>query len=87
VNVAFELSPEALEALAARVAGLLAERDQPDHGFLDAQGAADYLACPLSRIYSLTSTGRLPVHRDGSRLLFDRAELRAYVEAGGAKRP
>lgn len=50
-------------------------------------GAAAFLACPVSRVYSLTSAGRLPVHRDGTRLLFTRDELRDYVNAGGAKRP
>ena len=35
----------------------------------------------------LTSAGRLPVHRDGTRLLFDRDELASWVRSGGAKRP
>ena len=84
-----ELPDELLDALAARVADLLADRDAPAEaeGFLDAAAAAAFLACKPSRVYALTSAGRLPVHRDGSRLLFDRAELRAYVSAGGAKRP
>jgi excisionase family DNA binding protein len=82
------LPPEVVEAIAQRAAEIVAERGTPEaDGFLDAAGAADFLACGTSRIYSLVSAGRLPVHRDGSRLLFDRAELRAYVRDGGARRP
>ena len=89
--LAVELPDELVEALARRVAELLAERDQGAagylDGYLDVAGAAEFLACPPSRVYALTSAGRLPVHRDGSRLLFDRQELRDYVANGGARRP
>jgi excisionase family DNA binding protein len=82
------LSDEALELIAHRVADLLADRDGGEPaGYLDVVGAADFLACPLSRIYALVSAKRIPHHRDGSRLLFDRAELRDYVHRGGARRP
>ena len=81
------LPDELIEAVAQRVATLLEERAPADAGFLDVAGAAKFLCCPPSTIYSLVSAKRIPVHRDGSRLLFDRAELRAYVDAGGAKRP
>lgn len=83
-----KLPPEAVEAIAQRAAEIVAERSsaEPD-GFLDAAGAADFLACSTSRIYTLVSAERIPVHRDGSRLLFDRAELREYVANGGARRP
>lgn len=88
--IPLELPDEVVAAIASRVADLLAERAGPSgegDGYLDVDGAATFLACPKSRIYSLVSAGRLPVHRDGSRLLFDRDELRAYVANGGAKRP
>jgi excisionase family DNA binding protein len=88
VAVQIELSDEAVEALAVRVAHLLTERQEAQtDGFLDVAGAADFLACPASRIYSLVSAKRLPHYKDGSRLLFDRAELRDYVRRGGARRP
>jgi excisionase family DNA binding protein len=78
------LPPDLIEQIAVRAAEIVAERETPEpDGFLDASGAADFLACGTSRIYSLVSAGRLPIHRDGSRLLFDRAELRAYVRAIG----
>ena len=84
------LPAEFLEAVAQRAAEILAEQqgDQvDDDGYLDVDGAARFLSCPKSRIYSLVSANRLPVHRDGSRLLFDRRELRAYVAAGGGEAP
>jgi excisionase family DNA binding protein len=89
MNVEMKLPEEMIEAIATRAAQLVAERNGAGEsdGFLDVDGAAAYLACPKSRIYSLVSARRLPHHRDGSRLLFDRAELREYVRDGGAKRP
>lgn len=87
--ITLDLPPETLEAIAQRAAAILAEQTSAavDTGYTDVAGAAEFLACGTSRIYSLVSTGRLPHHRDGSRLLFDRGELRDYVRAGGAKRP
>jgi excisionase family DNA binding protein len=83
-----ELPPELLEAIAQRVAAILDERQGADRGgYLDVEGAAEFLSCPPGRVYDLARVGRLPVHRDGRRLLFDREELRAYVRNGGAKRP
>lgn len=86
--VAIEIGEELLERIAGRAAELLADRQNGQaSGFLDVPGAAEFLACPKSRIYALVSAGRLPHHHDGSRLLFDRDELREYVRRGGARRP
>lgn len=83
-----DIADEVLERIAERAAELLADWQRvAARGYLDVAGAADFLACPKSRIYSLVSVGRLPHHHDGSRLLFDSAELREYVRKGGAKRP
>jgi excisionase family DNA binding protein len=84
------LPPELLEQIAQRAAELVAERLDGAHsrdGYLDVTGAAEFLACPKSRIYALVSARRIPHAKDGSRLLFERAELRRYVENGGARRP
>lgn len=91
MNVSIEITDEMVEAIAKRAADLVQARtkhsDPNAAGYLDVAGAAAYLACPKSRIYSLVSTRRIPFHKDGSRTLFDRQELRDYVAAGGAKRP
>ena len=85
-----DVAEELIERIAHRVAELVVERSQPVddvEGFLDVVGAAEFLACPKSRIYSLASLGRIPHYHDGSRLLFDRDELRRFVANGGARRP
>lgn len=87
-RLGLELPDELVERIAERAAAIVSSReDTADAGYLDVAGAAEFLSCPRSRVYALTSAGRLPVHRDGSRLLFDRTELRRYVDAGGARRP
>src|SRR3954469_19710100 len=45
--------------------------------------AAQHIACKPQRIYDLVHAGRIPHHRDGSRLLFRRSELDAWVSNGG----
>jgi excisionase family DNA binding protein len=84
-----DIAEELVERIAERAAELVAERQDArvEEKFVDVTGAAEFLACPRSRIYALVSAGRLPHHRDGSRLLFDRDELREYVHNGGARRP
>jgi excisionase family DNA binding protein len=74
------LPPEQFEALAQRIADLL--RDGEDDGFLDVEGAATYLGLSRKAVYHLVERRRLPHYRPAGRLLFDRAELRAWVEAG-----
>jgi excisionase family DNA binding protein len=80
--------PAALvEAVAERAAQIVAERTAPPRPWLDVQGAAEYLACPPSRIYALTSKRAIPFEKDGSRTLFRPEALDEYVRNGGAKRP
>ncbi len=89
-GISIDLPDALVDAVADRVLDRLAastDVEREPAGYLDVTGAAEFLACPPSRIYSLVSAKRLPVHRDGSRLLFDRSELRGYVRDGGARRP
>jgi excisionase family DNA binding protein len=72
-------------AVAAKLNGGVA--GVPASPWMNAKDAADYLACSVSRIRTLTLTGDLPHHRDGGRPLYHRDELDAYVRAGGAKCP
>jgi excisionase family DNA binding protein len=74
------LPADEFEALALRIAELLHERH--DDGFLDVDGAAAFLDLSRKAIYRLVERHQLPHHRAGGRLLFDRRELRAWVEAG-----
>ena len=86
--LALELPPELLEHLAERAATIVAERLEPAaEPWIGVEQAAEHLACPRSRIYALASAGRVPLERDGSRLLFRRSRLDEWVRAGGATRP
>ncbi len=83
-----ELDDEALDVLADRLLERVAGRlDQTAPAWLDVTGAAEHLSCPRSRIYALVSARRIPFHKDGSRSLFDRAELDEWVRLGGGRRP
>jgi excisionase family DNA binding protein len=68
------------DALVQRVLERLQE--SRDEGFLDVAGAAQYLSTTAKAIYALVERQKLPHNRAGGRLLFDRAELRAWVESG-----
>jgi excisionase family DNA binding protein len=78
-----------VEAIATAVAAKLSNgtAGAAPSPWLDAKGAAEYLACSVSRVRTLTMTGDLPAHRDGGRPLYHRDELDAYVRKGGAKCP
>jgi excisionase family DNA binding protein len=82
------LDDATLDTLAERLAPRLTNRfsAQPS-SWLSLQAAAEHLACPKSRLYALVSARRIPFHKDGSRLLFNRDELNDWVRAGGATRP
>ncbi len=83
-DLAIQITDDLIEAIASRVAAILASAQQdsgPDQ-WLDAARAAEYLACPKSRIYDLIQLGKLEAHRDGRRVLFRRSELDRYIESG-----
>lgn len=75
---ALELPASLVEELAQRAAALVTEQNS---GYLDVKGAAAFLGgCSTKRIYHLVERGQLPYHRPAGRLLFDRRELRQWVE-------
>jgi hypothetical protein len=83
---------ELVERVAVRVAELLADRlpaTPAQSPWLNVDEAAAYLRCAPKRIHELASERRrrpdeprLPVHRDGKRLIFRRDELDEYVLDG-----
>lgn len=82
--LALTLSADALERIAARAAELVLEQlgAEPGSPWMTRQRAAAYLGLPASRLEKDKS---IPVHRDGRRVLYYRAELdehfRSRVEA------
>jgi excisionase family DNA binding protein len=87
-TLSLAVPPELVEAIAERVAEMLAERHAAEpEPWIGVEQACEHLACPRSRIYALASAGRIPHRKDSARLLFRRAELDDWLEQGGAKRP
>lgn len=87
-ELSLTLPPEILEAIAERVAELLADRvatPAPVSPFMTVAEAAEYLRCKRQRVDDLLSSGRLTRHKDGSRTLVSRAELDAYLLPNGSR--
>lgn len=86
-----ELTDDDLDALAQRLAPRMSEAlaspPSSSQAWLGVAAAAEHLSCPTSRVYALVSARRIPFHKDGSRTLFRRDELDAWVRNGGARRP
>lgn len=81
IALTVELSAEQLDVIATLVAARLGDRPGPAlPTWLDARGAADYMACPVSRIHDLVQLQKLSPRRDGRRLLFRRDDLDRYLE-------
>jgi excisionase family DNA binding protein len=83
------LDDQALDELADELAPRIAQRleEQPDGWLRGAQPIASYIGAPTSRVYALSSAGRIPVERDGSALLARKSDLDAWLRAGGGRRP
>lgn len=68
--------PALVDAIATRVAERMTEQmPEPPTPYLKIEEAAEYLACPVSRIRDLKDQGKLRHYRDGRRLLFRREDL------------
>ncbi len=87
MNLTLPLPAEFIDAIAARAAELIAEREPAGEPWIGVEQAAEHLGCTASRVYSLTSARRIPHEKDGSRVVFKRSELDAWVRAGGATCP
>jgi excisionase family DNA binding protein len=75
--VSVELPAEFIEAVAERAAEIVLERlgTQPMSPWMTRDRAAAYLGLPVSR---LEKDKTIPVHRDGRRVLYHRADLDAH---------
>jgi Helix-turn-helix domain len=83
--VAIEIPDEVLEAVAVRAAEIVLERlrKQPANRWLyGAKAAADYLGWPVKRVHNKVTTGGLPHHRSGGRLMFSTTELDRGIREG-----
>ena len=83
-EISLAVPEELIDTVARRVLELLHDHDlsvglEPWIGVAE---AAEHLHCKPQRIYALVHQGRLRPERDGSRLLFKRSELDAWLERG-----
>jgi len=81
------LPPDVLEQIAERAAAIVVERlpsPEPGSPYMTIPEAADYLRAKPQRVYDLLSSGRLTRHKDGSRVLIERAQLAAHVASAVA---
>jgi excisionase family DNA binding protein len=89
--VSLQIPAELVEQIAERAAEIVAERAGAGAGgageWLTVAEAADHLRCSTGRVYQLVSARRIPFQKDGSRVLFRRSEVDAWVEEGGARCP
>lgn len=75
------LPPDLIEQVAQRAASIVAASVTSDTGgYLDHDAAAAYIAAKPRRLYDLVSARQIPVYKDGSRNLYRRCDLDAYVE-------
>jgi excisionase family DNA binding protein len=84
MSLAVELPEELIEQVALRAVELIREQEPESDEWLTSKQAADYLKCGRGRIHNLVSEGRIPVHREGGRLLFSRQELDDWIKSGRA---
>ena len=85
----YSLSESQLEALAARIAGMVADgvKASPvpspnDPAWISRQDAAKMLGVSLQTIHSLLKRGALSFKRVNSRVLIERSDLVAKLRAG-----
>lgn len=78
---------ELLEAFRHVVREELKSIPQPEKikAFLSLQEASEFLGLSKSSIYRMTSTRQIPHIKRGGKLLFNRQELTAWLQAAGVK--
>jgi excisionase family DNA binding protein len=87
MTLALPLPDELVDAIAKRVAELLAEPEQRGpEPWVGVAEAANHLACKPHRIYGLVHRGEVPHRKDGTRLLFRRSELDAWLDGQASAR-
>ena len=86
-ELTIHVSPEVIDVIAQRVVEVLDERQAQPEPWIGVAEAAEHLHCRPQRIYALVHQGRLQPCREGSRLLFRRSQLDAWLLAGPGVEP
>jgi excisionase family DNA binding protein len=81
VKTELHMPDDTLEVIAHRVAELLSERQAPEPPtWLTIEEAAEHTRIPKGQLYKLTAAGAVPHSKPGNRLLFNRADLDAWLD-------
>jgi excisionase family DNA binding protein len=62
-------------------------RPAADGWLRGAEQIADYIGSTRSRVYALTSAGRIPVEHDGAAIVAKRSTLDTWIKQGGDRCP
>ena len=87
MTVSLEFPDAIVEAIAQRAAEIVLEQSSTpvSDGFMNVEQAAEFTGLKASSIYKLTSLRRIPHKKVGAKLIFDRAEIKDWVERGGGR--
>lgn len=78
-SIQINFPPELVPEVAEHINQLARTSESP---WMKAEGAAEYIDAPVSRIRKLTSKGEIPHHHEGGRVLYHREELDEFVRSG-----
>jgi excisionase family DNA binding protein len=83
VTIALELPDAVLDTLAERIAEIVLARMTFERGssWLTVEQVAGYLQTTPDAIRALVKRSKIPAHRAGGRLLFERDEIDIWVKA------
>jgi hypothetical protein len=85
-QLSVDFPDELIEQIAQRAAEIVG-RPEADGWLRGAPAIGAYIGAPASRVYALSSAGRIPTHHDGASLIARRSELDTWVLDGGGIRP
>lgn len=85
LRIEIDLTPDQLDELVEAVVERIGSGGGQTPALLDSDEAAEYLRCDKQRLYNLKAEGRITYVKDGSRLLFRRTDLDAYLAESTAK--
>jgi hypothetical protein len=73
------------EQVVRRATEMLGQQPPPTEArwLRGAKAIASHIGAPVSRVYDLSSAGRIPVEHDGSMLLAHTADLDNWIRSGG----
>lgn len=79
--LSIDFPPELVEEIARRAAEIVASQSALPR-WMNTEQAAEYMCCKPARIRDLVSQGKLKPRKDGTRNLYLREDIDAYLDFG-----